>query len=78
MHRYQPKFYVQPVTFKGEEYSSIDTWRKACRSSLAIASATFPETQFITVTAYQNQQVNTVNYKLQLIQHYALSDLHIR
>jgi|688.fasta_scaffold933857_1 hypothetical protein len=61
MHRYQPKLYIQPIPNDCREaFSNCSEWWKTfCwKSSSAAASFTFPETQFITVTAYQNQQVN--------------------
>lgn len=64
MHRYQPKIYVVPVT--DDEWSRV-TRREDCVKNLLSRSSTrqrafevcFSETQFITVTAYQNQQVIT-------------------
>lgn len=59
MHRYQPKLYVQPISndVYGAFNSSHEEWKLFCRSSSSTVSFAFPETQFITVTAYQNQQV---------------------
>jgi len=58
MRKYQPRIYVQPLT---EEQCSTCTsssgrWKNFCHSFLA-TSFTFHETQFITVTSYQNQDI---------------------
>jgi len=63
MHRYQPKFYIQPITSETSnsilenDLNNVDAWKNLCHRSSASAAFKFPETQFITVTAYQNQQV---------------------
>ncbi|KZS16291.1 putative T-box transcription factor TBX22 [Daphnia magna] len=59
MHRYQPKLYVQPIPSDCREAFNTcsDWWRTFCRRRSSATSLTFPETQFITVTAYQNQQI---------------------
>ena len=62
MHRYQPKLYIQsiPNDCRDALINSTEWWRILYRQSGdAAASFAFPETQFITVTAYQNQQVNS-------------------
>ncbi|XP_054721387.1 T-box transcription factor mls-1-like [Uloborus diversus] len=48
MHKYQPRFHIQEVT----EFEP-----KPQANPAHIVSFIFPETQFITVTAYQNQQI---------------------
>ncbi|GFS66600.1 t-box transcription factor TBX18 [Trichonephila clavipes] len=49
MHKYQPRFHIQKVID-----SSKNSFPKI--SSSKSLTFTFPETQFLTVTAYQNQQ----------------------
>ncbi|PRD28622.1 UNVERIFIED_CONTAM: Transposable element Hobo transposase-box transcription factor TBX18 [Trichonephila clavipes] len=50
MHKYQPRFHIQKVID-----SSKNSFPKI--SSSKSLTFTFPETQFLTVTAYQNQQI---------------------
>lgn len=48
LHKYQPRLHIVEVTEDGPEDISSDTKTQ---------SFTFPETQFIAVTAYQNTDV---------------------
>lgn len=54
MHRYQPKIYVVPVPEEWRGSSGLKFSLPEVKDSPCF---TFPETSFITVTAYQNQQV---------------------
>lgn len=56
LHKYQPRLHIVEVTEDGAEDNSSDTKTQ---------SFTFPETQFIAVTAYQNTDVSlTMRFKV--------------
>lgn len=52
LHKYQPRLHIVEVTEDGVEDISSDTKSQ---------SFTFPETQFIAVTAYQNTDVSVTS-----------------
>lgn len=52
LHKYQPRLHIVEVTEDGVEDISSD---------VKTQSFTFPETQFIAVTAYQNTDVSMKN-----------------
>ncbi len=51
LHKYQPRLHIVEVTEDGVEDVSSD---------MKTQSFTFPETQFIAVTAYQNTDVSSI------------------
>lgn len=51
LHKYQPRLHIVEVTEDGAEEVGSDTKTQ---------SFTFPETQFIAVTAYQNTDVSFI------------------
>ena len=55
LHKYQPRLHIVEVAEDGAEDPS---------SSLKTQTFTFPETQFIAVTAYQNTDVSTAGMDL--------------
>lgn len=55
LHKYQPRLHIVEVTEDGVEDISSD---------MKSQSFTFPETQFIAVTAYQNTDVSVTSVRL--------------
>lgn len=52
MHKYQPRLHIVRATEGGDPYAMGRTF---------VSTHVFPETQFMAVTAYQNQQVGLLS-----------------